>query len=80
MTDDAELPPLVAIVFSPAERRIARLLLEGFQNIDVARLTGMPLRTLNGHLKTMCRKAGLRRGVDRVQLVVAILGKSQRLA
>lgn len=61
------------IVLKPKEREIARLLLQGCENADIAKRLGMKLRTLKGHFTRMFTKCAISEGgIRRVKLAVKL--------
>lgn len=59
------------IHFSPRERQVVRLIMEGHSNQDIASALGLRIQTVKNHLSRIYRKLGL---PNRVQLAVFAVG------
>jgi DNA-binding NarL/FixJ family response regulator len=58
--------------FTPREKIIATLLMEGYGNHEIARFLRWKRRTVKNMLSGMYRKAGIRCGVKQVRLAVLL--------
>jgi DNA-binding NarL/FixJ family response regulator len=67
-----EAPPLDARL-SPAEQEVARALLAGQRNADIAERRGSSLRTVANQVASILRKTGVR---SRADFVARYLGRS----
>jgi DNA-binding NarL/FixJ family response regulator len=57
------------------ENEVARLLLEGCDNAEIAQRLGMARRTVKSHFNRMFRKFRIEDGVKRVKLAVLLYRK-----
>jgi len=61
--------------FTDTEVKIASLLLEGHDRIDLARLSGRSEHTIKQHLGKMYNKAGIVTGCKQVKLAMLLSGR-----
>ena len=64
-------------LFTPAERRVAEFLTEGFSNLDIAKNLGLSPRTVEIHIGNMRRKSG---ATNRTALALKIVRSSSQEA
>lgn len=55
---------------TPREKQIARLLVDGCENAEIAKVLGMATRTVKHHFGRIFPKFGITQGVKRVKLAV----------
>ena len=54
------------------EAQVLELLLDGASNVEIAKQTGMKLRTVKAHMSRMFRRHGIQGGIKRVKLAAKI--------
>jgi DNA-binding CsgD family transcriptional regulator len=64
---------------TPAEARLADLLLEGLEVREIAERVGTTLETARSHLKRVLAKTGARRQVELMRLMLSLPGQEQNI-